>query len=63
MQNGKLSIDPAFIVAPVNRRVFGSFVEHMGRVRLRRHLRAGSPHVGRQRASGATSWSWSASSA
>jgi alpha-L-arabinofuranosidase len=31
MQNGKLSIDPAFTVAPVNRRVFGSFVEHMGR--------------------------------
>jgi alpha-L-arabinofuranosidase len=31
MQNGKLSIDPAFVVAPVNRRIFGSFVEHMGR--------------------------------
>ena len=31
MQNGKLTIDPAFTVAPVNRRVFGSFVEHMGR--------------------------------
>ncbi|SOC57664.1 alpha-N-arabinofuranosidase [Ornithinimicrobium cerasi] len=24
-------MDPAFVVAPVNRRVFGSFVEHMGR--------------------------------
>ncbi len=31
MQDAKLSIDPAFTVAPVNRRVFGSFVEHMGR--------------------------------
>ncbi len=31
MHNGTLSIDPAFVVAPVNRRVFGSFVEHMGR--------------------------------
>ena len=31
MLNGKLSIDPAFTVAPVNRRLFGSFVEHMGR--------------------------------
>ncbi len=31
MQNGRLSIDPAFIVAPVNHRLFGSFVEHMGR--------------------------------
>jgi len=26
-----VSIDPAFVVAPVNRRIFGSFVEHMGR--------------------------------
>jgi alpha-N-arabinofuranosidase len=26
-----LTIDPAFHVAPVNRRTFGSFVEHMGR--------------------------------
>ena len=31
MQDGKLSIHPAFTVAPVNRRIFGSFVEHMGR--------------------------------
>ena len=31
MQDGKLSIHPAFTVAPVNRRLFGSFVEHMGR--------------------------------
>jgi alpha-N-arabinofuranosidase len=31
MQSATLSIDPAFVVAPVNRRVFGSFVEHMGR--------------------------------
>ena len=26
-----LVVDPAFVVAPVNRRTFGSFVEHMGR--------------------------------
>jgi len=26
-----LTLDPAFTVAPVNRRTFGSFVEHMGR--------------------------------
>ena len=31
MQQARVSIDPAFVVAPVNRRVFGSFVEHMGR--------------------------------
>ncbi|GAA2727640.1 arabinosylfuranosidase ArfA [Cellulomonas aerilata] len=31
MQQARISIDPAFVVAPVNRRVFGSFVEHMGR--------------------------------
>jgi alpha-N-arabinofuranosidase len=27
----RISLDPAFVVAPVNRRTFGSFVEHMGR--------------------------------
>jgi alpha-N-arabinofuranosidase len=26
-----LTLDPAFVVAPVNRRTFGSFVEHLGR--------------------------------
>ncbi len=31
MLNASLHIDPAFVVAPVNRRTFGSFVEHMGR--------------------------------
>ena len=31
MLDGKLSIHPAFTVAPVNPRLFGSFVEHMGR--------------------------------
>ena len=31
MKNGTISIDPEFVVAPVNRRVFGSFIEHMGR--------------------------------
>jgi alpha-L-arabinofuranosidase len=31
MQQARASIDPAFVVAPVNRRLFGSFVEHMGR--------------------------------
>ncbi|MBO4205464.1 arabinosylfuranosidase ArfA [Micromonospora echinofusca] len=31
MQTAQLTIDPAFRVAPVDRRLFGSFVEHMGR--------------------------------
>ena len=31
MLRASISIDPAFVVAPVNRRTFGSFVEHMGR--------------------------------
>jgi alpha-N-arabinofuranosidase len=29
--NASLTIAPGFVVAPVNRRTFGSFVEHMGR--------------------------------
>ncbi len=31
MDTANVSIHPAFVVAPVNRRTFGSFVEHMGR--------------------------------
>ncbi len=31
MATVSLSLDPSFCVAPVNRRMFGSFVEHMGR--------------------------------
>jgi alpha-N-arabinofuranosidase len=31
MHSARLTLDPAFAVAPVNRRLFGSFVEHMGR--------------------------------
>jgi alpha-N-arabinofuranosidase len=31
MDSAKLTLDPAFEVGPVERRLFGSFVEHMGR--------------------------------
>ncbi len=31
MKSAHVSVHPAFVVAPVNRRTFGSFVEHMGR--------------------------------
>ncbi|MFB9378639.1 alpha-N-arabinofuranosidase [Kineococcus gynurae] len=31
MRTARLTLDPAFTVAPVPRRLFGSFVEHMGR--------------------------------
>ncbi|GAA1572010.1 MULTISPECIES: alpha-N-arabinofuranosidase [Kribbella] len=31
MTSASLTLDPAFVVAPVNRRTFGTFVEHMGR--------------------------------
>ncbi len=31
MTTARLTLDPAFAIAPVNRRLFGSFVEHMGR--------------------------------
>ncbi|GGK80063.1 alpha-N-arabinofuranosidase [Ornithinimicrobium pekingense] len=31
MQQARAAVDPAFVVAPVGRRLFGSFVEHMGR--------------------------------
>ncbi len=31
MRTAQLTIDPAFAIAPADRRLFGSFVEHMGR--------------------------------
>ena len=31
MKSADLFVDPAFVVAPVSRRIFGSFVEHLGR--------------------------------
>ena len=31
MLTASFTLDPHFIVAPVSRRTFGSFVEHMGR--------------------------------
>ena len=31
MRTATFTVDPVFAVAPVNRRTFGSFVEHMGR--------------------------------
>ena len=31
MTSATIALHPAFTVAPVNRRTFGSFVEHMGR--------------------------------
>ena len=31
MPEASFTLDPAFVIAPVNRRTFGSFVEHMGR--------------------------------
>ncbi|BDZ51959.1 alpha-N-arabinofuranosidase [Frondihabitans sucicola] len=31
MPHARLSLDPAFVVAPVSRKTFGTFVEHLGR--------------------------------
>ncbi|MHA7279365.1 arabinosylfuranosidase ArfA [Arthrobacter sp. MDT2-2] len=31
MQNARLTLDPSFTVGPINRNIFGGFVEHLGR--------------------------------
>ena len=31
MISAHLTVDPHFVVGPINRRIFGSFVEHLGR--------------------------------
>ena len=46
---GKLTIDPAFRVAPVRRRTFGTFVEHLGRCVYTGIYEPGHPHGRRGR--------------
>ena len=31
MSNARVTVDPGFVIGPINRRLFGTFVEHMGR--------------------------------
>ena len=43
MKQAKLHIDRHFQVGEVDKRIFGSFIEHLGRAVYWRHLPAGSP--------------------
>ena len=47
--SGSLHLDPAFVVGPVRRRIFGSFVEHMGRCVYTGIYEPGAPNRGRRR--------------
>ena len=49
MLTARLTIDPHFTVGAINRRLFGSFVEHLGRCVYDGHLRAGAPDRRRRR--------------
>lgn len=31
MSTARVTIDPGFVIGPINRRLFGTFIEHMGR--------------------------------
>ena len=62
MREAKLVIDPAFTVAEVDERVFGSFVEHMGRCVYGGIYEPGHPTADAT-ASAPTCSSWCASSA
>ncbi|MEO3887463.1 alpha-N-arabinofuranosidase [Nonomuraea sp. B5E05] len=46
MESAKLTLDPAFEVGPVERRLFGSFVEHMGRCVYTGVFEPGHPRAG-----------------
>ncbi len=59
---GRLVVDPDFAIGHVDRRLFGSFVEHMGRCVYEGIFEPGHPRP-TSRDCAATSWSWSASSA
>ena len=49
-----LTIDPHFVVGPINRRLFGSFVEHLGRCVYDGIYEPGHPDRRRARLSAAT---------
>ena len=55
MPRARLVLDAAFALAPVPRRLFGSFVEHMGRCVYTGIYEPGHPTRGQQRASATTS--------
>jgi len=46
MSVAQLTLDPAFAIAPVDRRLFGSFVEHMGRCVYTGIFEPGHPQAG-----------------
>ena len=54
MARATVRLDPAFTVGPVARRIFGSFVEHMGRCVYTGIFEPDHPDGGRARASAAT---------
>ena len=51
MLQSRIIVDRDFVIATLDRRVFGTFVEHHGPLRLRRHLRARPPDRRRARLS------------
>ena len=46
MLTATVVLDPAFTVAPISRRLFGSFVEHMGRCVYTGLYEPGHPQAG-----------------
>ena len=58
MLTASLVLEPSFVVAPLNRRIFGAFVEHMGRCVYTGIYEPGTPVRGRRRLPGRTFWTW-----
>ena len=62
-QVARVVLDGAYVVAPVPRRLFGSFVEHMGRCVYGGVYEPGHPTADERRVPRPTCRSWCASSA
>ena len=45
MPSARIAIDPRFVVGAVNQRLFGSFVEHLGRCVYDGLYEPGHPHA------------------
>ncbi len=56
MSQARITIDRDFTIADVPRRLFGSFVEHMGALRLHRHLTSRGTRRPTSAVSGRTCW-------
>lgn len=61
MKQSKLILDKDYIISPIDRRLYGSFIEHLGRAVYTGIYEPAHPLADEHRVSAATCWIWCAS--